>query len=164
MKKGTAAEVKKIIENGEKQAEILKKQIIGNTEVSARNKSLELVEINASKTFEATMKKLVESPPPNAIYEKILTNFLDESIELMGVKEFVVQGNTRDQPLLRKVASKISQKGFKISVRKEPIMCIGGLKAVTPDGFIMYDNTFEGRLERFKPLLRRDLSRLFLEM
>jgi V/A-type H+-transporting ATPase subunit E len=164
IKNQTISESLKKVEGIRRKKETLNRQILGSADVIARNKNLELVEENVNKVLKTAINNLSKSIPPSSDYEKILTKLLNECIEIMGINEMEIQGNKRDLDLLKKVINKNSKSHPGIKFNKKPIECVGGLKASSLDNSIMYDNTFEGRLERLKPMLRREVSNLFMEV
>jgi V/A-type H+-transporting ATPase subunit E len=84
-----------------------------------------------------------------------------EGIEAIGTKEIVIQTNSKDQSLVKKIASKLAKKfSIKINVSKEVIECAGGVVVSTPDKTTIFSNTVEERLERMKPILRRKIADL----
>ena len=54
----TRAEVSRILEMRDKQGEVLKRQIVGGAELSARNRSLQVVEEAVGRVFDAALEKL----------------------------------------------------------------------------------------------------------
>ena len=156
-------EVQRISEQQQRQADALRRQIIGTAEMSARNKSLEIVEDNLNSAFAQASKRL-ESSATGASYEKVLKGLVSEAVEQVEGSEFTIQGNMKDQVALKKIADQLSKdKKIKIAVDSEAIKTIGGVKVRSSDGYVMFDNTFEARLERLKPSLRKQVAQLFSE-
>ena len=156
-------EVQRISEQQQRQADALRRQIIGTAEMSARNKSLEIVEDNLNSAFAQASKRL-ESSATGASYEKVLKGLVSEAVEQVEGSEFTIQGNMKDQMALKKIADQLSKdKKIKIAVDSEAIKTIGGVKVRSSDGYVMFDNTFEARLERLKPTLRKQIAQLFSE-
>jgi V/A-type H+-transporting ATPase subunit E len=43
----------------------------------------------------------------------------------------------------------------------ETIECLGGIKAKSKDGAMTFDNTIDARIERLKPLIRKEIAAKF---
>ena len=158
----TIAEVQRIIEQQERRADALKRQIIGAAEMSARNRSLEIVEDNLNISFEEAMKKL-KAASENQGYEKVLRALVLEALDQVGGESFVLHSNSRDQKTLKKIAETISkERNVKISIDASPFeKTVGGVVVNSSDGYVTFDNTFEARLERLKPSLRKQIAQIF---
>src|ERR1700730_9023093 len=101
-------EVVRIAEQQKRQAEALKRQMIGSAEMTARNKTLEIVEQNLNAAFSQALQKL-ELLTGDSKYEGILKSMILEGIDEVGGNEFVAAANTRDQQLVQKVVSEVSR-------------------------------------------------------
>jgi V/A-type H+-transporting ATPase subunit E len=62
---------------------------------------------------------------------------------------------------VKKVASELQGKKVKISVSDEAIEALGGVKVKSKDGSVVYDNTLDSRIERLKPIIRKDIALMF---
>ena len=156
----TILEVSKILEGKDRQGETLRRQIIGGAELTARNRSLQLIEEGVNNVFKEALQRL-EDIASHKGYAGAMKKLLEESIDAIGGESLVVSGNKRDLEVLKKVAEEVGrERGVKIKVEK-PIKTSGGIKAMTPDGSILYDNTFEARIERLRPVLRKEIAGLF---
>lgn len=158
----TFAEVQRIAEQQERQADALKRQIIGAAEMSARNKSLEIVEDNLNRSFAEAMGKL-ESASKEASYENVLKALLEEGLDQVGGESFIVRSATKDQKLLKRIIDAVSRtRKIEMSIDSLPLeKTIGGVLVKSADGFVTFDNTFEARLERLKPTLRKQIAQIF---
>ena len=158
----TFVEVQRIVEQQERQADALKRQIIGAAEMSARNKSLEIVEENLNKSFAESMQKL-ESAANGQDYEKVLKALVAEALDQVGGESFVVQSNARDQKGLKKIIDAVSkERKAEVRIDSSPLeKSIGGVVVKSADGYVTFDNTFEARLERLKPTLRKQIAQIF---
>ena len=148
-----------IIESSKKQAENLKRQIIGSSTLNARNKELVIIESAIDEIFTKAKEKLAQSNNEKN-YEKLLTRMIQDSVSKLGA-EIVIQCNKADQKLVRKVSSQESTgKNMKISVSDDFIDIIGGIKATSADGTMTLDNTLDSNIESLKPLIRKDIVQL----
>ena len=148
-----------IIESSKKQAENLKRQIIGSSTLNARNKELIIIESAIDEIFTKAKEKLAQSNNEKN-YEKLLTRLIQDSVSKLG-SDTVIQCNKADQKLVRKVSSQESiGKNMKISVSDDFIDIIGGIKATSADGTMTLDNTLDSNIESLKPLIRKDIVQL----
>ena len=148
-----------IIESSKKQAENLKRQIIGSSTLNARNKELVIIESAIDEIFTKAKEKLAQSNNEKN-YEKLLTRMIQDSVSKLG-SDTVIQCNKADQKLVRKVSSQESTaKNMKISVSDDFIDIIGGIKATSADGTMTLDNTLDSNIESLKPLIRKDIVQL----
>jgi V/A-type H+/Na+-transporting ATPase subunit E len=148
-----------IIGSSKKQAENLKRQIIGSSTLNARNKELVIIESAIDEIFNMARKKLAQSKNEKN-YEKLLTNMIEDSIAKLG-SEIIIQCNKTDLKLVKKISSGESmRKKVKITTSDEVIDIIGGIKATSVDGAMTLDNTLDSSIESLKPLIRKDIVQL----
>jgi len=148
-----------IIESSKKQAENLKRQIIGSSTLNARNKELVIIESAIDEIFDKAREKLAQSNNEKN-YEKLLTRMIKDSIAKLG-SEIIIQCNKTDLKLVKKISSEESaNKKVKITVSDEVIDVIGGIKATSVDGTMTLDNTLDSSIESLKPLIRKDIVQL----
>jgi V/A-type H+-transporting ATPase subunit E len=148
-----------IIESSKKQAENLKRQIIGSSTLNARNKELIIIESAIDEIFTKAKEKLTRSNNEKN-YEKLLTRMIQDSVSKLG-SDIVIQCNKTDQKLVRKISSQESTgKKMKISVSDDFLDMIGGIKATSVDGTMTLDSTLDSNIESLKPLIRKDIVQL----
>ena len=148
-----------IIESSKKQAENLKRQIIGSSTLSARNKELIIIESAIDEIFTKAKEKLTQSNNEKN-YEKLLTRMIKDSVSKLG-SDIVIQCNKADQKLVRNISSQESTgKNMKVSVSDNFLDILGGIKATTVDGTMTLDNTLDSNIESLKPLIRKDIVQL----
>ena len=148
-----------IIESSKKQAENLKRQIIGSSTLNDRNKELIIIESAIDEIFTKAKEKLTQSNNEKN-YEKLLTRMIQDSVSKLG-SDIVIQCNKTDQKLVRKISSQESTgKNMKISVSDDFLDMIGGIKATSVDGTMTLDNTLDSNIETLKPLIRKDIVQL----
>jgi V/A-type H+-transporting ATPase subunit E len=148
-----------IIESSKKQAENLKRQIIGSSTLHARNKELVIIESAIDEIFNKAREKLAQSNNEKN-YEKLLTRMIKDSIAKLG-SEIIIQCNKTDLKMVKKISSEEStNKKVKITVSDEVIDVIGGIKATSVDGTMTLDNTLDSSIESLKPLIRKDIVQL----
>ncbi|HWP78988.1 MAG TPA: V-type ATP synthase subunit E family protein [Candidatus Nitrosotenuis sp.] len=149
-------EYDKIVSEGKKEAEKLEKQIVGNADLESRNKQLLLIEESIEKVFAKAIKK-IEDAKRDKNYTELISSLLQESIDAIGTSDIVIQTNSKDKPVVESLLSKF--KGATLS--SELIDCLGGIKVKSKDGTMTFDNTIDARLERLKPLIRKDIASKF---
>jgi V/A-type H+-transporting ATPase subunit E len=142
-----------ILADAKKEADKLQKQIVGSAALEARNKQLLLVEESIEKVFAKAIEKL-NLLVRNEDYTKLMTQLLDESVKALGTSSVVVECNSKDKPVIQSILSKFS--GATLS--SNTINCIGGIIVKSKDGSMSFDNTIDARIERLKPLIRKDIA------
>ncbi|MEK6834528.1 MAG: V-type ATP synthase subunit E [Thermoproteota archaeon] len=149
-------EYDKILVDGKKEADKLQKQIIGSASLEARNKQLILVEESVEKVFAKAVEKLNDLIR-NEDYSKLMTQLLDESVKGLGTSNIIVECNSKDKSVIQSILSKFS--GATLS--SNTINCLGGIIVKSKDGSMSFDNTIDARIERLKPLIRKDIANRF---
>lgn len=158
-KSSLQVEYDNIIESSRKQAENLKRQIIGSSTLNARNKELVIIESAIDEIFDKAKEKLAKSNNEKN-YEKLLTRMIQDSSAKLG-SEIVIQCNKTDLNLVKKLVSQeTSNKKSKITVSDEVVDIIGGIKAASVDGTMSLDNTLDSNIESLKPLIRKEIVQL----
>ncbi|TLX88345.1 MAG: V-type ATP synthase subunit E [Thaumarchaeota archaeon] len=148
-----------IIESSKKQAENLKRQIIGSSTLNARNKELVTIESAINDIFNKAKEKLAESNDEKN-YEKLLAKMIEDSAAKLG-SDIIIQCSKNDLKLVKKISSQESiDKKMKITVSDDVIDIIGGIKATSVDGTMTLDNTLDSSIESLKPLIRKDIVQL----
>ncbi|HEY7694632.1 MAG TPA: V-type ATP synthase subunit E [Nitrososphaeraceae archaeon] len=158
-KSSLQVEYDNIIESSKKQAENLKRQIIGSSTLNARNKELVIIESAIDEIFDKAKEKLSKSNNEKN-YERLLTRMIQDSTTKLG-SEIIIQCNKTDLSLVKKLVSQeASNKKSKITVSDEAVDIIGGIKAVSVDGTMSLDNTLDSNIESLKPLIRKEIVQL----
>jgi V/A-type H+-transporting ATPase subunit E len=156
------AERTRIVEAARKQAENLKRQIIGSARLAARNQELLTIENAVSKAFEEAKKKLQASSSMDS-YKELLKHMVEESISAVGDSNAVIiECNKNDVELLRKVVSELQDSGKlqQAKLSDQHIDVLGGIRIKSSDGTMTYDNTLDSRIERLKPLIRKNIAQM----
>lgn len=108
----------------------------------------------------ARARERLASLRADAIYPSALRALTEEALaELTSDGAAQLLADPRDKSLLEGILSNLKRK---VSVSYE-LNCWGGLIAKSADGRVAAINTFEARLERAAPFLRRYLAALFEE-
>ena len=152
-------DISNILETGRKQAEALKRKILGAAEVSARNKSLKLVEDTINEVFASALSDVKEKTSSKK-YIDVLNTLVNEAVDALNTKKVILQGREEDLHHLKKIALDVA-KERKINLEiGTKIKSSGGVRAMSDDGSVIFDNTFDARLTRGKSLLRKQVADL----
>lgn len=149
-------EYDRIITEGKKEAEKLQKQIIGSSDLEARNKQLVLVQESVAKVFTKAIDQIKNSNR-DANYSKLISKLLSESTKILGTSNITVFTNSKDKEVVKSELSNFS--GAELS--NETIDCMGGVMVKSKDGSMTFDNTIDARIERMKPLIRKEVATKF---
>jgi len=154
VRKSTQEDVSKILETSLKQAESVKRQIVGAAELEARNAQLKSLEKAVNEAFNHATAEISELS--GALYEKAMAKLIKDGLDIIGPGARV-QCASKDRRVVASAIRKLEGKA-KVTLDDESIQAIGGVAIATPDGSIRFDNTFEARLERMKPSLRKEIA------
>jgi len=149
-------EYNKIIADGKKEADKIEKQIIGSADIEARNKQLLALEASVDKVFTKALDEITNNDR-SGDYANLIKSLLDESTRILGTSEVIVSTNSKDRDVVQSTLS-----GFPGSeLSSDTIECIGGVIIKSKDGAMTFDNTLDARIERLKPLIRKDIAAKF---
>ena len=146
-------EYDKIIVNGKKEAEKIEKQIIGSSDLEARNKQLMALEDAVDKVFTKALDQIASADRS----PDLIKSLLDESTKILGTTEVTVYTNSKDNSVVQSVLSQFP--GAELS--SSPIDCLGGVIIKSKDGAMSFDNTIDARIDRLKPLIRKEIASQF---
>ena len=149
-------EYDKILADGKKEADKIEKQIMGSSDIEARNKHLMALEEAADKVFTQALEQIANADR-SGDYSNLIKTLLDESTKILGTTEVVVFTNAKDKDVVQSALPNYS--GSELS--SETIDCLGGVKIQSKDGTMTFDNTIDARIERLKPLIRKEIAAKF---
>jgi V/A-type H+-transporting ATPase subunit E len=150
------SEYDKIISDGKKEADKIAKQITGSSDIDARNKQLMVLEDAVGKVFSKVLDEIANTDR-SGNYSNLIKSLLEESTKILGTTEITVFTNSKDKDIVQSALSQFS--GSVLS--SETINCLGGVKVKSKDGAMTFDNTIDARIERLKPLIRKDIAAKF---
>jgi len=154
------SEYEAIIESAKKEAENLKRQIVGSSRLTARNKELVLIESAINEIFRKVKEKL-QLKSNDKLYKDLLRKMIEESISRLDSPEIVIECNNNDLDVVKKIVQDLSaDKKVKLALSKKPIDIVGGIRAVSADGTMTLDNSLDSKIERLKPLIRKEIVQL----
>jgi V/A-type H+-transporting ATPase subunit E len=149
-------EYDKIIADGKKEADKIEKQITGSADIEARNKQLLALEESVDKVFTAALDQIANNDR-SGDYANLIKSLLDESTQILGTSEVTVFTNSKDREVVQSSLSSFA--GSELS--SDTIDCLGGVIIKSKDGSMTFDNTLDARIERLKPLIRKDIAEKF---
>jgi V/A-type H+/Na+-transporting ATPase subunit E len=154
------SDYERIIDAAKKQADNLKRQIIGSTRLDARNKQLLLVEAAVNEVFEKA-KVALHSVGKDENYKQLMNRLLDEGLSAIGKDDMIVECSKTDIELVKKLtAFSDRQKKIKLTLSEKPVDVIGGVRVRSADLSLTYDGTLDSRIERLKPLIRKSIVQM----
>jgi len=149
-------EFDRIIDEGKKESDKISKQIVGSSDLESRNKHLLLVQEYIDKVFEKAIEK-INATERSGDYSKLISTLIEESIETLGTSDVIIFTNSKDKEVVQSNMSQFS--GAELS--SDTIDCLGGVEVRTKDGSMTYTNTIDSRIERMKPLIRKEIATKF---
>ena len=150
------AEYDKIIADGKKEADKIEKQIVGGSDIEARNKQLLALESSVNRVFATALEQITNSDR-NSDYANLINSLLQESTQILGTTEVKVFTNSKDRDTVQSALSRFP--GSELS--SENIDCIGGVKLESKVGSMKFDNTIDAKIDRLKPLIRKEIASKF---
>jgi len=149
-------EYDKIISDGKKEADKIEKQITGSSDIEARNKQLLALEEAVDRVFTSALEQIANADR-SGDYSNLIKTLIEEATQILGTSEITIFTNAKDKDVVQSTISQFS--GAELS--SETIECLGGIRAKSKDGTMTFDNTIDGRIERLKPLIRKDIAAKF---
>jgi len=149
-------EYDKIISDGKKEADKIEKQIVGGSDIEARNKQLLALEAAVDRVFTTALEQITNSDR-NSDYANLINTLLQQATSTLGTTEVRVFTNAKDKDVVQSSLSNFS--GSELS--SETIECIGGVKIESKDGAMKFDNTIDAKIDRLKPLIRKEIASKF---
>jgi len=150
------SEYDKILSDGKKEADKIEKQIVGGSDIEARNKQLLALEAAVDRVFTTALEQITNTDR-NSDYSNLINSLLQESTQILGTTEVTVFTNAKDKDVVQSSLSNFS--GSELS--SEIIDCIGGVKIESKDGAMKFDNTIDAKIDRLKPLIRKEIASKF---
>lgn len=149
-------EYDKVISDGKKEADKIEKQIVGSSDLEARNKQLLALEEAIDKVFTKAIDQ-ISNMTHSGDYSNLIKTLLDESTKILGTTKVIIYTNSKDKNVVQALLSKYP--GAEIS--SETIDCLGGVTVKSKDGAMKFDNTLDARIQRLKPLIRKEIATKF---
>ena len=144
-------EYDKIIADGNKEADKIAQQLVGSANLEARNKQLLVLEDAVNRVFTKALDQIKDTDRSGK-YVDLIKSLIDEATKILGTSEVVVYTNEKD----RNVVQSQLPSGSELS--PDVINCLGGVQIKSKDGAMTFDNTLDARIERLKPLIRKEIA------
>ena len=149
-------EFDKIIADGKKEADKIEKQIMGSADIEARNKQLMALEDAVDKVFSKALEQIANADR-SGDYSNLIKTMIEEATQILGTSEITVTTNAKDKDVVQSTLSQFP--GSELS--SDTIDCLGGVVVKSKDGAMTFDNTIDARIERLKPLIRKEIASKF---
>lgn len=149
-------EYDKIILDGKKEADKIERQIVGSSDLRVRNDKLLVLEKAIDNVFIKAINQ-ISNMDRTADYSNLIKILLDESTKILDTTKVIIYTNSKDKSLVQSILSKYP--GAEIS--HEPIDCLGGIIVKSKEGAMKFDNTLDARIQRMKPLIRKEIATKF---
>ncbi|MEM4297641.1 MAG: V-type ATP synthase subunit E family protein [Nitrososphaerota archaeon] len=158
----TFRELSAISSSGAAARESVRQRIVSLAEISAKNRAISVVENSVNTVFDKALKEIGErATRPD--FAPVLKRLLTEAVETLGDADVVAESNEAGLRMLRDLVRDVGDaRRVKIQLSDKPIETIAGVRVRTADGFKIYDNTVEARLERLRPYLRKEIASLLM--
>lgn len=151
------AEYDKIISDGKKEADKIEKQIVGSSDLEARNQQLLVVGEAVDNVFNEALDQIAKAPRDKGEYSSLLDTLLREAMSVLRSTDVIVYSNQSERDAVQSVLEKFSE----AEMASESIDCLGGIQIKSRDGAMTFDNTLDARISRLKPLIRREIAAKF---
>ncbi len=150
------SEYDKIISDGEKEADKIAKQIAGSSDIEARNKQLMALEDAVGKVFTKALDQIATADRDDN-YSNLIKILIEEATQILGTSEIMISTNAKDKDVVQSVVSQFS--GAELT--SDTFECLGGIRVKSKDGTMTFDNTLDARIDRLKPLIRKEIAAKF---
>jgi len=95
----------------------------------------------------------------------MLIKIFDESIPNIGTNDIIIECLKKDTDFFKKQIESVSLKyNKKIKIQGNLKNALGGFKIKSSDGTVSLDNTLDSRIERLKPLIRKNIAQILRGM
>ena len=151
----------RIVDEALEKGEVAKRRTLSSVSLEVRRIKLKAREEVVNAVME-TVRRDVEGCRKRKDYAQVLAGLINEALRMLEGEEFIVYADARDTALLEAVVFptvRESMKGQRRAVRRIeakalPGSTMGGVQVGVPGGNVIYDNTFEARMYRFKDDIR----------
>ena len=115
-----------------------------------------LVEESVNKVFDKALEE-IRNVEKDTQYSNMILNMITEGTKILGTSDVLIHTNSQDRDIVQQTLSAFS--GAELAT--DPIECLGGVKISSKDGTMTFDNTIDARVERMKPLIRKEIATKF---
>lgn len=151
-------EASSMLDAAKRQAEAEGQRILSMAELEAKRQHLNAIDEYVNLVIRRAVERLKDAHLTDG-YRDAMRELLVEALDAIG-EDMVACTNREGLAMLSELARELSgSRGIRISVG-EPIECVAGIRAFSSDGKKVFDNTVEGRLQRMRPMLRKEIARI----
>lgn len=151
----------RIVKEATEKGEVAKKRTLSSVSLEVRRIKLKAREEVIGAVMES-VRAAVEGARERDDYARVLAGFVAEALRALEGEEFVVHVDRRDFelletsvfPLVRDMMKKERRAVKRIEGKPLPEATAGGVRVGVPGGNVIYDNTFEARMYRFRDDIR----------
>lgn len=156
----------RIVEEAVEKGELAKKRALSSVSLDVRRIRLKAREEVVTAVMSAVQAE-IDAARKRSDYPKVLAGLIAEALRALDGDEFVVHADARDLGLLESAAFPAARELMKAEGRvvkrleAKPLdgSTSGGVQVGVPGGNVLYDNTFESRMYRFRDEIRAVIFR-----
>ena len=151
----------RIVAEATDKGEIAKKRTLSSVNLEVRRIKLKTREEVVSAVMEKVRGE-VEAGRSRNDYSRILATLVVEALRVLEGEEFIVRADRRDLgslesavfPAVRDMMKTMGRNVKRVEGKALPGSTAGGAQVGVPGGNVIYDNTFEARMYRFRDDIR----------
>jgi vacuolar-type H+-ATPase subunit E/Vma4 len=151
----------RIVEEAAEKGELAKKRALSSVSLEVRRIKLKAREEVVTAVMNAVQAE-IDAGRKRPDYPKMLAGLVAEGVRVLEGDEFVVYADRRDTalleatvfPLVRDLMKGEGRAVRRIEAKPLPEATAGGVQVSVPGGNVVYDNTFESRMYRFRDEIR----------
>ena len=151
-------EYDKILSDAKKEADKISRQIVGSADLGVRNKQLLALEEAVDRVFTQALERVASADRSGSEYAELLRSLLAESVSILGSQDVVIHTSSKDRDAVMAIAASEYPSS---EVSQDPLECMGGVLIRSKDGAMTFDNTLDARIDRMKPLIRKQVATKF---
>lgn len=145
------AEYDRIIADGKKEADKVSRKLVGEADLAARNRELVELEGAVDRVFEGALGRIRAGD-----HGGLAKSMLKEATDALGTTEVRVSTSGGSRGAVESALA-----GFPGAQMSDDVECLGGVVVRSKDGSVTFDNTIDARIERIKPLIRKEIAAKF---
>lgn len=153
---GLESEYDRIVSDGRKEADKIEKQIVGSSDLDARNRQLVVVEEAVDRVFAEALRQ-ISGTGKKGSYSDLVEYLMEEATSTLGSTDVLVYASGADRDTVQSILTKFP--GSELADAE--IECLGGVRVKSRDGAMAFDNTLDARISRLKPLIRKEIAAKF---
>lgn len=150
----------KILDAARRKADRAVASILATVDQEVRRDLLAAQEAEMAKVFEAARARLADHTAHD--YPAVAAGLAAEAIRAIGADRVVLELSEADRALATEAwladVRRRAERDVAIEVAPKSVAIGSGVRVRSADGRLFYDNSFEARLRRLRPELRRELA------